>query len=217
MKVGKEENAKQLVESVPSPTYKKEDFRLMTLRGEDWAYELRNHIQLNFNSFIWKLHNLTQAFKDNHPIFTEEERLVLWQKAIDMVKLFYENGDYHFDEQLIIEAHFKRARIFMTLGNPESALRELEKMLPHIARFDEYSAGMVGSCVLLPPDKWQTSLLVRPRNENDGSTGMQVTCESRDNAAMEYYKKLSDSKFDPIRNHPRFVAVVEQLKKTAHE
>ena len=189
----------------------------MTLRGEDWAYELRNRIQLDFNSFIWKLRNLILSFKGNHPLFTEGECLLLWQKAIDMVKLFYENGDYGFDEQLLIDAHFNKTRIFTTLDDPESALSELEKMLPHIASFDNYSAGLVGNLVLLPPDKWPTSLLVRPRNENDGSTGMQVTCELRDNSAMEYLKKLSDSKFDPIRNHPRFTAVVEELKKTAHE
>lgn len=217
MKVGKQETAKQLVESVPSLVFKKEDLRLMTLHGEDWAYEFRHQIQIQFNDFVWKLRNLANAFNGKHPLFTEEERLMLWQKAIDMVKLFYENGDYGFDEQMLIDAHFNKARIFTTLNNPESALSELEKMLPHIASFDNYSAGLVGNLVLLPPDKWPTSLLVRPRNENDGSTGMQVTCELRDNSAMEYLKKLSDSKFDPIRSHPRFTALVETLKKTAHE
>lgn len=217
MEVGKQETAKQLAESVPDLIYKKEDFRLMTLCGEDWAYELRNRIQLDFNSYIWKLRNLILTFKDKHPLFTEEERLVLWQKAIDMVKLFYENGDYGFDEQLLIDAHFNKSRIFTTLGDSESALGELEKMLTHIAPFDNYSEGLVGNLVLLPLGKWPTSLLVRPRNKNDGSTGMQVTCELRENAATEYLKKLSDSKFNPIRNHPRFVAVVEELQKTAHD
>ena len=210
-------SAKQLVESIPSPIYTKEECKLTTLRGEEWAYEMRHQIELRFDSFIWKLHNLTQAFKDDHPIFTEEERLVLWQKAIDMVKVFYENGDYHFDEQLIIEAHFKRARIFMTLGEQESALSELEKMLTHIAGFDAYSAGMLGGYFVLPPEKWHTSLLVRPRNADDGSTAIRVAGTRMENAATDYLKKLSDSKFDAIRNHSRFVAVVEQLKKTAHE
>ena len=217
MKVGKEETAKQIAESVPNPIYTKADFRLMTLRGENWAYELRNCIQLDFNSFIWKLRNLIRSFKEKHPLFTEEERLVLWQKAIDMVKLFYENGDYGFDEQMLIDAYFNKALIFLTLNDPEPALGELEKMLTHIISFDNYSEGLVGNLVLLPPDKWPTSLLARPRSENDGSTGMQVTCELRENAAMEYLKKLSDSKVDPIRNHPRFIAVVEELKKTARE
>ena len=217
MKVGKQETAKQLAESIPSPIYTREECILTTLRGEDWAYELRKQIQLRFNSFIWKLNNLTQAFKDKHPLFTEEERLVLWQKAIDMVKLFYENGDYHYDEQLIIEAHFKRARIFMTQGEQESVLSELEKMHDHITHFDEYCAGMLGGFFVLPPEKWHTSLLVRSRNADDGSTAIRVSGNRMENAAMEYLKKLSDSKFDAIRNHPRFVAVVEEMKKTAHE
>lgn len=216
MKVGKQETAKQLVESIPSPIYTKEECRLTTLRGEEWAYELRHQIELRFNSFIWKLNNLTQAFKEDHPLFTEEERLVLWQKAIDMVKLFYENGDYHYDEQLIIEAHFKRSRIFITLGEQEAALSELEKMFTHITHFDAYSAGMLGGYFVLPPEKWHTSLLVRPRNADDGSTAIRVSGTRMENAATEYLKKLSDSKFDSIRNQPRFVAVMEELQKTAH-
>lgn len=217
MKVGKEETAKQLAESAPSPIYKKEDLQLMTLRGEDWAYELRNHIQLHFNSFIWKLRNLTRTFKNKHPLFTEEERLVLWQKAIDMVELFYENGDYDFDEQLLIDAHFQKACIFTALNDPESALSELEKMLTRINHFDDFSAGLLGINIVIPPEKWPTSLLTRVRDENDPSLVREVTSESGENAATYSLRQLSDSKFDPIRSHPRFVAVVEQLKKTAHE
>ena len=81
----------------------------MTSRGEDWAYELRNRIQLDFNSFIWKLRNLLRHFKSKHPLFTEEDQLILWQKVIDMVKLFYENKDYNFDEELLIDAHYQKA------------------------------------------------------------------------------------------------------------
>ncbi len=217
MKVGKEETAKQLAESVPDPIYTKADFRLMTLRGEDWAYELRNRIQLDFNSFVWRLRNLILSFKGKHPLFTEEERLVLWQKAIDMVKVFYESGDYGFDEQLLIDAHFNKACIFITLNDLESALGELEKMLSHIHQFDQFSAGLLGGLVVVPADKWPTSLLTRPRDENDPQLTQTISTASTENAAMEYLKKLSDSKFDVIRNHPRFTAVVEELKKTAHE
>lgn len=217
MKVGKEETAKQLAESVPDPIYTKADFRLMTLRGEDWAFELRNRIQLDFNSFIWKLRNLTNAFKDKHPLYTEEERLALWQKAVDMVKLFYETEDYDFDEQILIDAHFKRARIYTAWDAPDAALSELEKMLAHITHFDEYSAGLLGNEVVIPPERWPTSLLTRVRDENDPTLVRTVSNASTENAAMDYLRQLSDNKFDPIRNHPRFVAVVEELKKTAHE
>ena len=217
MKVGKEETAKQLAESVPDPIYTKADFRLMTLRGEDWAYELRSQIWHEFNSFIWKLRNLTNAFKGKHPLYTEEERLALWQKTIDMVKLFYETGDYDFDEQILIDAHFNKACIFITLNDLESALGELEKMLSHIHQFDQFSAGLLGGLVVVPADKWPTSLLTRPRDENDPQLTQTISTASTENAAMEYLKKLSDSKFDVIRNHPRFAAVVEELKKTAHE
>lgn len=217
MKVGKEEIAKQLAESVPDPIYTKANFRLMTLRGEDWAYELRSQIWHEFNSFIWKLRNLTNAFKGKHPLYTEEERLALWQKAIDMVKLFYETGDYDFDEQILIDAHFKKARIFTTLGDPEAALSELEEMLAHIAHFDEYSAGLLGNEVVIPPERWPTSLLTRVRDENDPTLVRTVSSASTENAAMDYLRQLSDNRFDSIRNHPRFVAVVGELKKTAHE
>lgn len=217
MNIGKQEAAKNLAESVPSLIYTKEQCRRMTLRGADWADEMRMQIATSFSNIIIDLRNLLKAGNGNHPLFTDQELLVLWQKLISLAELFYENGDYSFDEQLLIHAHFNLARLHIALDDQKAALGELEKMLGHITHFDDYCDGLVGTHILLPQDKWPTSLLVRPRDENDGRIAMQVSCTSTENTAMEYLKKLSDSKFDTIRNHPRFVAVVEELKKTAHE
>lgn len=217
MSQGNTEKAKQLAESIPDPIFTSRECLLMTLRGAEWADEMRCLILSSFDIFIWRLHKLTNAFNDTHPLFTDEELITLCQKIIKFVELFYENGDYAFDEQLIINAHFCCAKLYIKLGDTETALSELEQMAEHIEIYDQYSDGLRGHHVILPTDKWPTSLLVRPRDENDGRLVMQVSSPSTENAAMEYLRSLSDGIFYSIRSDAHFCELIDRLKKTARE
>jgi len=217
MAVGNPERAKELAETIPVPDYTKAQCHRMTLRGAEWADDMRHQVAIDFDNFIWDLRNLSRYSRGESPIFTDAERLVLWQKVIAFVDVFYENGDYAFDEQLLIDAHFWCAKLYIRMGNTETALNELESMVKHIENFDRYSDGLLGNHVVLPQDKWQTSLLVRPRDKNEGLLPMINSSSSTENAAMDYLRQLSDSAFDAIRSHLRFEGIVEQLKKTAHE
>lgn len=215
MNVGKPEMAKSLADTIPDPIYTRAYCRRMTLRGEEWVDEMRSQIYGHFDELIWDLRNLMNVFCDEHPTFTCSELLTLWQKVIGFVELFYEDHDYAFDEQLLINAHFRCAKLYVKLNNPECAFEELEKMLIHITSYDRYSDGLFGDYITLPPDKWHTSLLVRPRDKNDPSLSMTVTAWSTENAAMEYLNTLSDNVFDSIRDHYRFKKVEERLRETA--
>lgn len=217
MAVGNPERAKELAETIPVPIYTKAQCHRMTLRGAEWADDMRNQVRMDFDHFIWNLYGLINSFKGEHPIFTDAERLALWQKVIGFVDVFYEDGDYAFDEQILINAHFWCAKLYIRMGDTDTALDELESMLKHIEKYDRYSEGLLGNHVVLPRDKWPTSLLVRPRDENDNRLTMTNSSASTENAAMDYLRQLSDSAFDAVRNHLRFEAIVEQLKKTAHE
>ncbi len=217
MAVGKTEAAKQLAETVPSPIYTREQCRLMTLRGADWADEMRSQTAIRFDGFIWDLRNLLTAFLDHHPLFSEHELLLLWQKVTDFVSVFHETGDFGFDEQLLMEARYHRALLYIGLNQPESALDELEGMLAHIEHFDRYSDGLLGDEVILPPDKWPTSLLIRPSDENDARLTMTNSSPSTENAAMDYLRRLSDPHFDSVRSHPRFCQTENRLRETARE
>ena len=217
MAVGNPERAKELAETIPVPIYTQAECRRMTLRGAEWADDMRSQIRIDFDKFIWHLYGLINSFKGEHPIFTDVERLALWQKVIGLVELFYEDGDYSFDEQLLINARFWCAKLYIRMGEMDRALDELESMLKHIEKYDKYSDGLLGNHVILPRDKWPTSLLVRPRDENDNCLTMTNSSASTENAAMDYLRQLSDSAFDAVRSHLRFEGIVEQLKKTAHE
>ncbi len=217
MAVGNPERAKELAETIPVPIYTQAECRRMTLRGAEWADDMRNQVRVDFDKFIWHLYGLINSFKGEHPIFTDSERLALWQKVIAFVELFYEDGDYAFDEQILINAHFWSAKLYIRMGDTDTALDELESMLKHIEKYDKYSDGLLGSHVVLPRDKWPTSLLVRPRDEKDNRLTMTNSSASTENAAMDYLRQLSNNAFDAVRNHLRFEAIVEQLKKTAHE
>ncbi|MBR5252453.1 MAG: helix-turn-helix transcriptional regulator [Clostridia bacterium] len=215
MIIGEVEKAKALAESVPSYVYTKSRFRLMTLRGEDWSWEMCSQVNTEFKEFIWKLRNLVNAFGDSHPMFNDSERLVLWQKIIDIVKIFYETGDYGFDEQLLIDVHYKRAKLLLKNGQTEETLIELEKLCKHIIHYDNYSEGLLGNCVVIPQDKWPTSLLTRPRNEHDPRLETTVSSCSTENEASEHKRLLEDSYFDVLRDNERFKAVYQTLSESA--
>ena len=216
MKTGQSEKAKQLAESAPSsPIYTLDSCRLMTLRGADWAWEMSTQIERGFDDFIWKLRNLLHSFGKDHPMFTMPEQLALWQKMIDLVNVFYENGDYSFHEQIIIEAHFRRAKLYMTMNEQENTLSELEKMCEHILHFDAYSEGLLGNYVAIPKDKWHTSLLCRPKDENDPRLKITVSSSCTENEAMEHKRILESNDFDTLRDNKRFQAVYRTLSQNA--
>ncbi len=215
MKIGETEKAKQLAKSAPSPIYTIDSCRLMTLRGADWAWEMSMQIERGFDDFIWKLRNLLHSFGQDHPMFTMPEQLALWQKMIDFVKIYYENGDYAFHEQIIIEAHLRRAKLFVTMNEEENALSELEKMCEHITHFDAYSEGLLGNHVAIPKEKWPTSLLTRPRDEDDPRLALTVSSSCTENEAMEHKRVLEGNFFDSLRENERFKAVYHTLSQNA--
>ena len=215
MKIGEVEKAKQMAESVPSQIYTKAGCRLMTLRGADWAWEMSMQINVSFDDFVWKLRNLLNSFGDDHPMFTINEQLAMWQKIIDFVNTFYENGDFGFREQLIINAHLRRAKLYIKLNEEDNALTELEKMCAHINHFDKYSEGLLGNYVFIPKEKWPTSLLVRPRDENDPRLATTVSSSSTENEAMEHKRILESADFDTLRKNERFQTVYDTLSQNA--
>ena len=217
MKIGETEKAKQLAKSAPTPIYTKAACELMTLRGEDWAWEMSAQIGDDFDNFIWKLRNLLNAFGESHPLFSAPEQLLLWQKIIDFVEIFFEDGDYEFQEQLLIEAHFCRAKLFLKQNQAEETLAELEKLCSHITHYDAYSKGMLGNYVSIPKDKWPTSLLTRPRNEGDPRLSTTVSSPSTENSAMDFKKRLENSIFDSLRKNERFLSVYQTLSKNAKQ
>ena len=217
MAVGKPDIARRLAESVPTLIYTKQQCLRMTLRGAEWADEVRSQTAGDFDNFIWELRNLLNAFKNGHPLFTNEELIVLWKKIIGFVELFYEGGDYAFERQLLIEAHFRLAGLYAGQNQPDEALGELEAMLGQIEIYDAYSDGLLGNHVVLPKEKWPVSLLVRPLGPDDPRLAMTVSNSSTENSAMDYLRQLADKHLDPLRGTARFQAVEARLRETARE
>ncbi len=215
MQTGQIQTAKVLAESVPQLLYSRDDLLRMTLRGTEWAVHVRNQAYSCFDKFIWELVNLLRPFGEAHPLFNTEELLTLWQKVITFTEIFYENGDYAFNEQCILIAHYRRAKLYLSLGDLDRVLDELSALVAHIWHFDDYADGMLGNHIVLPADKRPTSLLVRPTDEQAEET-RTVSSTSTENAAMEYLRQLSDKAFDPLREHPRFVRLTEELTQSAH-
>ena len=62
MAVGNPERAKELAETIPVPIYTQAECRRMTLRGAEWADDMRSQVRIDFNRFIWHLYGLINSF-----------------------------------------------------------------------------------------------------------------------------------------------------------
>ena len=76
---------------------------------------------------------------------------------------------------------------------------------------------MLGNHVVLPPEKWPTSLLIRPTGPDDPRLAMTNSSPTTENSAMDYLRQLSDKRLDSIRETERFQAVEARLRETARE
>ncbi|MBR4295207.1 MAG: helix-turn-helix transcriptional regulator [Clostridia bacterium] len=217
MRQGKADVAKELAMTIPQPVFTREQCVRMTLRGAEWAENVLFQTDIYFNDFILELRNIMIPFGLDHPLFTHTELLELWQKVIGFMNQFYENGDYGFDEHILIEAHYHMALLNLKLGNSDTALDELESMLKHIKNYDNYLEGLWGNHVKIPKEKQHTSLLAKPIRSDDPRLTVTVSANCTESSAMEYLRKMSDGVFDSIRNCKRFSTVENSLKEMVKE
>ena len=217
IKIGKTDMAKELATTIPQQIFTREQCVRMTLHGKELAEDVLLQTDKYFNDFIFDLRNLMIPFGSDHPLFSTTELLELWKKVIGFSNIFYENGDYGFDEHILIEAHYHIALLHLRLGNTDSALDELESMLGHIKNYDNYLKGLFGNHVTIPNEKRHTSLLVRPIRSDDPRLIVTVSDNCSESSAVEYLRNLSDNAFDSIRNCKRFSAVEDFLKEMVKE
>ena len=131
--------------------------------------------------------------------YTPEEMLALNQKVIDLLAVFFEDGDYGFYHTRLRDCHAAIAAICCDLGRTADAVEHLRKAADAAIRYD----------TTFREDTPHTSLLFR--GTPDGS----VHYGSTDNDSAELLNDIRSDRFAPVHSTPEYAETVRRLTGTA--
>ncbi len=134
-----------------------------------------------------------------------------WDKKIEMLKVtawLYTTiygDDPLFYHVRLSKTHWLLSTYQIAQGKADAALDSLEQMLHHTLAYDDARANRHGE----PYTSILTDQLIYPYPSKD----FHELIEHND--AYYMLDRLAHKRYDPIRTHPRFTAVVDALKKDA--
>lgn len=128
------------------------------------------------------------------------KKIKVYKKAVDLIELIWENGDYGFYNCRLAEYYMDIAKSYITLNDVENTLGCLEKCVNHAVAYD--TAGETDYTSLIFENKNYTPS--RSVKSYDSNVCYQLV-----------YNCGTDEKFVSIKDNERYKAVVAEFKKYA--
>ncbi|MGN0648875.1 MAG: helix-turn-helix domain-containing protein [Oscillospiraceae bacterium] len=165
--------------------------------GEQQKTHLKCAIKWYAAAFWGALRNLADLeYKDE--TMSTAERIAIMKKALAILDLVYENGDYLDYSYTVSTSHRNIADMAMLEGDYELALASLEKAAEFAIMSDT-----------LPEKAQHTSLLVKNLEYNPLTTIKNYDFTN----CNVLYDKMQMDRYDAIRDDKRFIAVLEEIGK----
>ena len=194
---GDKEKAKKMAESLPNYYKTAQQVLPRFLEGRERQECCKDGIQMLAFCFYATVRDM---LKDD--IYTPEERIALRRKVLSMYELVYEDGNYLFTHTRVADLYEDIAADLMEIGEIDEGIRHWELAAEHAIAFDT-----------LPDSAPSTSLLTSGLVYVKANT----TKYSEYNYAHYMLRFMQKDKlFDPVREDPRVVAIMEKLKKVAN-
>ena len=192
--IGRYDDALKLAESIPEGFTRRE--MLCILHAGTKRYETkRDDILSKFTNSIGDLTDLAESrHDDGTDVFTDDEKLRLYEKQIAMFALYFDDGRYLYHAQYPKIAHLACAEI-------HAKRRDREKTLHHL----EQAAKFAVEFVTMKEDDVLTALPAR--GVPDGGAW-----EEEHNQAQWMLETCAHSRYDFVRGDERFGHLAENLK-----
>ncbi|MCL2772794.1 MAG: helix-turn-helix domain-containing protein [Oscillospiraceae bacterium] len=170
--------------------------------GEEKARHFKYQILKNCDVITRNIaSNFAQAkYSDDTYMIGVQKRIELNKKAIGIFEIIYEKGDYGYCNEEMAGFYLNVASNYVLLQDFDNALDCLEKTVDYTIAYDT-----------LPESFTHTSTIV----EGDVVSKTQVAKITTANDSYVMLQKLSDEKYDPIRETERFRAVTAKLEQYA--
>ncbi|MDE7288255.1 MAG: helix-turn-helix domain-containing protein [Oscillospiraceae bacterium] len=196
--LGEDDKALEAAGKLPTMWKSREVIQMNILKGDDLVKHTQSNIYQLTNIMFLCLQTMADINEKNNPKLTCEQRIEILRKAIAIFDIVYDKGDYITMAHNISVLHRDIAEVSMRAGNFELALESLEKSAEYAAYMDE-----------LPDKMSHVSLLVNTLEYNSAQIGKNFSNPFSERLLM----KMSDSRYDEIRDDPRFKAVESSLKE----
>ena len=188
-KRGEYGEVKKLAEHLPPVWVSREDVLLRWYREDSETHRMKlvECAKTYLRSLVICLRHISDSSR-----YTPEEKIQIRTQIIGILQMLYPDGDYCNEAVVLAEAHMDIAALYVRLDKYDLALGALESMCMYALGFENYKG-----CHTSPAfrdyeiPKW-----------NEYSY-------CRDEIIP---RVLSESSFDPLREEPRYIAVMEKLK-----
>ncbi len=196
---GRLADAEKCAKKLPEIT--RNDLLAYVYKGEKLAGLYRNKmIQEPITCALMFAKNLSELCDDSgHALYTDEEKLKINQKILDVYKIMYEDEDFDFFSQFLVYSNEEMARIYAKSGDAEKVIAHLEEAAKYAVVFETYDWEHV-----------KTSLLFR--GCKDGGWVRRAPGE-KSGVIRDLLEELNEAVFDCVRNDARFKAVCDMLGK----
>jgi len=195
--IGRYDEAIRLVEKIPDAS--KDDILAVLYSGDKVIEHTKNIICKSVSTAADRTVLLASMNKDDgNPMFDENEKIKLYEKAISFYKILYEAGDYFFDAESLAEAEKQIANIYALRKDSEKALYHLGECVKYVVMFDTYNKTKDTYTSLIP----------------FGRAVVGVNWNNSWNKSHEMLMRLNDdTDYDFIRDKNEFKNLIEQLKQ----
>ncbi len=137
-------------------------------------------------------------------LYTDEEKLKIHQKILDVYKIIFEDEDFDFFSQFLVFSNKSMAYIYAKSGDADKVIAHLEEAVKYAAVFETYDWEHV-----------KTSLLFRGLCDGGWVKGAPDEKSWVITQLAEWMQ--NDEDFDFVRNDARFKAVCDMLSKITGE
>ncbi len=209
-------------EAIRTAVYVYKD-RGMLAEAEKCAFKLPDLTRSNLLAAIYKGEKLAELYRDTMiesqltnalffarlladlcddsgcALFTDEEKLKIHQKILDVYKIMYEDEDFDFFSQFLAQSNEEMARIYAKSGDEDKVIMHLKDAAKYAVMFETYD--------------WEhekTSLLFRGL-KNGG--WVRRTPDAASGVVTGLQESMSEDIFDFVRNDKRFKDICDTLRK----
>ena len=187
---GDRKTARQYADMIPQGA----DLHLHVLEGEELITHCQNHFwKVCDNMYLYMKYLLDCP----EAKYTIEEKHSMWKTLYDMFSMIFPDKDFGFFDLRLAEISFFMAAQSARLEQFDKAFDEMEKMIAHLEKMQNYS-GIA-----------HTSPLVN-KIKNDQSNIFKSSEETIGHAYLRYLNS-TESVFNSAKHSPRFAAIKERL------
>jgi len=195
--MGNEEKALEYIKLLPHELQVGEMMELYDRGSENWWKYARKDIYSTSEDFYVKIRNCANYAQSN------QESIRIYKKAVDFIKLIYDEGDYGFSNYNLSEAYLAMASLYCRECNYENCAKYLDLCFSYAKAYDE-----------LPEKTIHTSYLVRNYEFERSRVYSGYEC----NYVMHQLRSIQKCKhFDIIRNEPWFKDIIEKFTPFAKD